>query len=907
MRLPCIFLRFGLAMACTLFFWQSASLGQSAALTLHVAPNGNDTWSGFPAEPSVDNTDGPLATLERARLRVRELGAGQQRGSVTVLLRKGVYQQHQPLRFTPEDSGTAAAPVAYAAYPGEQPVISGGLLISGWVEEGPLWRAPAPRTLDGQTMRFSQLYINGERRTRARIPNRGSFFRSDGPVAQNKTRAFYYHEGDLRTWPGAQDALIVVYHSWETSIHRIRNIDEESRSVLLHEAAPWPFGRWERQQRYYVENLREALDEPGEWFLDPDRNVFLYYPLPGETPTNVNVVAPVLPATMLYFDGDLANKKYVEYLCFQGLTFRHTDANLKELRNPGQGEIYQPGLIQAEGLRHARFIGCEIANTGGHAIWLAAGCSNNLLQCCHLHDLGGGGVYIGGGWGVHEQHPASHNTVDNCLIRDGSYMFRGAHGVWIGKSSHNRVTHNEISNFDYTGISCGWSWRFAPSSANHNTLDHNYIHHFGNGEGLSDMGGIYTLGVSPGTTIRNNHIHDVYNYAHVSHGSGIYPDEGSTDILIEGNLVYRLRNSPLFMHYGKECTVRNNILALGGKGQLRRSREDKRCHYIAVGNIIYGGTNPHMLDGPWKNHDWQLGVNLYWSVDGRPDFAGMDFATWQPFGKDVGSKVADPLFVDPENNDFRLRPESPALAMGFRPIDPAQSGLYGDPSWTGLPRRFANRECREYDRPVDPPLRVYFDFEADPVGSAPIQGAIVSGENGASVLVANDHAAGGSQSLKFTDAPDQPHAWTPHLYYQTTYTQGVVRLIWEMRNSPESSAAFSVDLRQYDTGAPYRTGPSVAVAADGTLRASGQEIGRLPVGEWARISIELVLGPGAPDRYQLTFTVPDQAPIVRDLPYVDSTFHRIDWLGFSSLSTQAAIFHIDNLMLGTEAELRQQF
>lgn len=895
----------GLVVALMLFFLQLSSAGQAAGRTLYVSPEGNDTWSGFPSEPSADGTDGPLATLDRARLRVRELGADQQQEAVTVLLRKGVYQQHQPLRFTPEDSGTAAAPITYAAYPGERPIISGGLSFSGWTAAGPLWQAPAPRTAAGQVMRFNQLYVNGERRTRARMPNRGSFFRTDGPVPQNKSRSFYFHEGDLHAWPGAPDALVVIYHSWETSIHRIRYIDKESGSVLLHEAAPWAMGNWERQQRYYVENLREALDEPGEWFLDHQRGVVLYYPLPGETPASVKAVAPVLPGTLLFFEGDLTKKQYIEHLHFQGLAFQHTDANLHRLRNPGQGEINQPGLIQAEGLRYTKFTDCVIANSGGHAIWLGAGCSHNLLERCHLHDLGGGGVYIGGGWGIHDQFPASHNTVDNCLIRDGSHMFHGAHGVWIGKSSYNRITHNEISNFDYTGISCGWSWGFQPSTANHNILDNNAIHHLGNGEGLSDMGGIYTLGLSPGTTIRNNHIHDVYNYAFVSHGSGIYPDEGSTDIMIEGNLVYRVRNSPLFMHYGQDCTVRNNILALGGEGQLRRSREDKRCHYIAVGNIVYGGTNPRMLDGPWKNHDWQLGSNIYWSVDGKPDFAGMDFATWQPFAKDVGSRVADPLFVDPEKDDFRLRPESPALAMGFRPIDPALAGLYGDSSWTGLPRRYADRVCREYARPVDPPMRVYFDFESDAVGSVPSEGAIVAGENGASVLIANDHASGGRQSLKFTDAPDQKNTWTPHLYYKTAYTQGVVRLTWEMRNAPEAPATFSMDLRQYDTGAAYRTGPAVAVAADGTVRASGQEIGKLPVGVWAHVSVEMILGPTAPARYQLTFTIPGQVPIVRELPYVDPAFRRIDWLGFSSLSTQAAVYHIDNLMLGTEEELAQ--
>ena len=143
----------------------------------------------------------------------------------------------------------------------------------------------------------------------------------------------------------------------------------------------------------------------------------------------------------------------------------------------------------AVGLRNSVIESCEVAHTGAHAIWMANGCSDNVIQRCHLHDLGGGGVYIGGGWGVQDSTPTERITVDNCFIHEGGLLFHGAHGVWIGKSSYNKVTHNEISNLDYSAISCGWSWGFQPTSANHNNLDYNHIHHLSNGEGLSDMGG----------------------------------------------------------------------------------------------------------------------------------------------------------------------------------------------------------------------------------------------------------------------------------------------------------------------------------------------------------------------------------------------------------------------------------
>jgi hypothetical protein len=62
-------------------------------------------------------------------------------------------------------------------------------------------------------------------------------------------------------------------------------------------------------------------------------------------------------------------------------------------------------------------------------------------------------------------------------------------------------------------------------------------------------------------------------------------------------------------------------------------------------------------------------------------FAGMDLKAWQARGYDQHSIIADPLFVDPENNDYRLKPDSPALKIGFKPFDFNEAGVYGDPKW----------------------------------------------------------------------------------------------------------------------------------------------------------------------------------------------------------------------------------
>lgn len=896
--------------ACTVT--DTSTKQEPETVTFFVSPRGNDTWSGKQAKPNWTKSDGPFQTIVRARDAIRALKTrdGSHQHPVTVMLDDGLYCQRDVLTFGPEDSGSEACPITYAARPGRTPIISGGLPLQNWQRDtgdwsrdtcgGRLLSLRLPENPTGTPWAFNQLYVNGTSRTRARSPNKGSFFRSAGPTGINENKEFFFNEGDVKNWRNLRQVLFTVYHSWETSLHHVHTIDTDNSVVTLREDAPWPMGHWEKQQRYYVEGIFEGLDQPGEWYLDTSANTLFYYPLPGETPKSVSAVAPLIRSTLVAFTGEPSKNTYVEHIRFQGIAFKHTDANLSLIRNPGQGEIYQPALIMATGLRHGVFEKCEISCAGAHALWLASGSSDNTVRQCHLHALGGGGVYIGGGWGVSETAPAASNTVDNCFIHNAGNLFHGAHGVWIGRSSYNRITHNEISNLDYSGISCGWSWGFQPTSAHHNRIDFNHIHHLSNGEGLSDMGGIYTLGVSPGTTERYNHIHDVYSYAYVSHGSGLYPDEGSSDILLANNVVHHVRNSPLFMHYGADCTVSNNILALGDKSQLRRSREDKRCHYSAVNNIVFSD-HPLMLDGPWKNKDWFLANNVYWSTSGEAQFAGRAFAEWQAEGNDKGSLVADPLFNNPVAGDFSLKAGSPALKVGFQPIDLSRTGLYGDADWVALPGKFPDRKRVEIAPPVEVPISINYTFEGIVPGTKPSDCSIHQA-GGAVVAITDERAAEGEQCLKFQDAPGAGYRWLPHLEYKRTYTNGTVTLSWDMLNSKEQPDEFIVELRDYSSG-NYLSGPGVAVSADGTVKASGQVVGKMPLGEWVKATIDITLGGAGPGTYRLQLDIPGQQRIVKTLPVPSKAFRAITWLGLMSNSDGNALFYVDNLRLGTAEEL----
>ncbi len=208
--------------------------------------------------------------------------------------------------FGPEDSGTASAPITYAAAPGERPVLSGGRPITGWRKfDDKLWTADLPDVKAGH-WRFNQLYVGGEPRTRARIPNEGFLRVAACPEGTPKTanyhkacQTFQFKPGDIRAdWTNLQDVEVIVYHFWTDSHLPIKSVDTTSNLVTFACKATKTFTDdfTENGARYIVENVFEGLDAPGEWYLNRHTGVLFYYPKAGEDMSRVEVIAPQLPA-----------------------------------------------------------------------------------------------------------------------------------------------------------------------------------------------------------------------------------------------------------------------------------------------------------------------------------------------------------------------------------------------------------------------------------------------------------------------------------------------------------------------------------------------------------------------------------------------------------------------------------
>ena len=879
---------------------------RAADMTLYVAPGGNDAWSGRLAEANAARTDGPLATIAAARDAVRRRRPPRARARATVVLRGGSHSLRETLVLTAQDSG-----VTYTAYPGETPVVSGGRAIEDWrPEAGGLWSAPiGPEAADWV---FRQLFVNGRRCVRARSPNQGWYTiagraparidRETGKeVVQDRT-AFRYRAGDVRRWADANEVNVVVYHSWETSRLRIEEVDEATQVVRFTGGACWPFERWGTGQRYYVENVRDALDAPGEWYLDRARGVVLYRPRAGEDMRTAEVVAPFL-TRLVHIQGDPALGMWVEDVVFRGIVFRHEDWELEpQGHSDAQAVVTAPAAIMADGALNCAFEDCEISRVGHYGIWLRHACRGNRVVRNRIHDLGIGGVRIGeAAMPKTDALTSCGNLVDNNHIFDGGHVYPAGVGVWVAQSHHNVISHNEIHDFNYSGMSIGWNWNDADNRCHHNTIEYNHVHHVMNGQ-LNDGGAIYTLGSSPGSIIRNNLFHDVWPYSAI--GWGIYLDATTNQVLVENNIVYNTLSGGLMKHNGGHLNViRNNVFAFSAHQMLwpcwdvEPNTFERNIVYFTQG-LLFIPMAETRLKQRLRAGD-SLGVwdrNCYWNPRGESlRFFAHTFEDWQKRGLDRESVVADPLFVDADAHDFRLQSGSPAFHLGFQPIDTSSIGLYGDPAWVAEARAVTHPPTALPEAPPPPEYGpIADDFENTDLGAQPRRAVVDGEELGASVRVSDEAAAAGSRSLKIVDADGLEPSWQPHMFYRPHLTEGLAHQSFDILL--EARSLLYTEWRD-DTGYPECIGPSVTFDG-GEVTASGQPIGTVPVGVWIRVEIACGVGASATGTYSVTLTPADGSKETGAEPsYAGTAFREVHWLGFVSTATHAAVCYVDNVRI----------
>ncbi len=708
-------------------------------MELYVSPQGKDRWSGRLAEPAADGSDGPLASLAGVRDRLRVWRGGHFNpswgradtpldGAVTVHMRGGVYPVAAPVVFGPQDS----YPITFRAWGDGEPILDGGVRITEWestqVNGVTAWVADLPTVRDG-SWAFRQLFVNGARAPRPRFP-KADLFRMES-VPGMPAHASWGHGGYTRFVAAAGDVdrfsqfagVEVVYvHFWIEERSPVAGFDRDTRTVTMSRPSTAPLvGAHSTQLAdYYLDNVFEALTEPGEWYLDPQAGKLYYLPRPGETPENTEVWAPRC-LQLLALCGDPDEQRYVEHLRFEGLTFRHTDwRHPDEAKVPlygswrlqpthaqdhgygrrqsreGRASAYQaasdlPGVITFEAARHCALRHCRVEHVGWYGVDVGDACEHVDVVHSTLRDLGAGGVKINGA-AAHEAEVArrrtGHGRIADNEITAGGRVFHSAVGVLSMNACHMIIVHNHIHDLFYTGVSCGWEWGYQENISHDNLIAWNHIHHLGQGL-LSDMGGIYTLGVQPGTVLRNNLIHDVRS-AHYG-GWCIYPDEGSSHLLIEHNVCYDADRNAFHQHYGRENVVRNNIFAFGGEAVCTYSQHEPHRGFSFTRNILVTAGKP-VWNRVRRNENLGLALererlvadlNLIYDSTGADLFvesggAPYGLEQWRQAGLDVHSLCGDPCFADLAGRDLTLTEASPAWSLGFEPIDLRQVGPRAD-------------------------------------------------------------------------------------------------------------------------------------------------------------------------------------------------------------------------------------
>jgi len=558
---------------------------------------------------------------------VKKMQKKEKQKKFEIILSSGTYFLSEPLEITG---------IKNVTFTGKGKVtISGGRKIKDVVQKEmnglKLWVFECEKSTHN-------LWINGKRVLRSRYP-KNSFLKVKGVIQQDSEKkwnepvdGFVFYPGSIKKWKSFKNSEVVLMTRWIECRRPVKEIDEENCHIYFtHKSIYKP----DPDDLYYVENLFEFL-EPNSWYYDSQEKKIYYCPLETEKIDEAEIIAGFLP--------EIIRIKNCKDLDFKNICFSHSDWYYDEgfpEKGFNQAANGLPGAIYCENARNIVFEKCEFSHLGQYGLEFGKGCQKNQVINCTFYDLGGGGIKIGETIIRRKSEEKTHsNIVKNCVIDDGGIIFHQAVGIWIGHSYNNKISSNEISNLYYTGISIGWTWGYKKSGAFGNRVENNTVHHIGkkqDGSGpiLSDMGGIYTLGIQPGTVIRNNIF---YHIAAIKYGGwGIYFDEGSTDIVAENNIVFFTTHGGFHQHYGKNNIVRKNIFAFGRDVQITLSRPENHLRVIFENNTVIGNTEKFLGGNIDFNFIFQK--NVYIKIgSGTIKFGEYDWSDWQKKNMDVNSK-----------------------------------------------------------------------------------------------------------------------------------------------------------------------------------------------------------------------------------------------------------------------------
>ena len=492
---------------------------------------------------------------------------------------------------------------------------------------------------------------------------------SVGSTGGSRTE-FRYREGDIKpSWLGAPDPEVHIFQSGNCRAYKeivtLAAVDEATRTVTV--SGPECTAGLQTGDRYFVENLPAELDSPGEWYLDTVKGRLHYWPQEPLT-AQTEVIAPVVKR-LIEVSADASQGERVEHLRFVGLTVEDTDY-LPDDGCAGWG-LGNQGVMHLVGVRSCGVERCRFRNIGRAAVCLDGGEGNRVVGNDVVGSAEGGILLLN----------SAGNEVSDNYIHDCGLVYKHIGGVVLqgAGASGNTIAHNLIHEMSRYGISL-------KNAGGRNVIEYNELYDL-NTE-TYDTGGIevtqHDKDFRSGSTIRFNLVRDVVGYSSdkgrpVYLSWGIYLDSFAGGYDVHHNVTVSNHNGGIMLQGGKDNHVRNNIFVGSERMQGYISNFARNSTGLALERNIFYWVAPDarlFATGPLDETVIRVDNNLYYAAGNEVLLgSGETFAEWRERGFDTHSLIADPGFVNPAAGDYSLKPDSPALTLGFEPIDTSRIGL----------------------------------------------------------------------------------------------------------------------------------------------------------------------------------------------------------------------------------------
>ncbi|GAA4103966.1 right-handed parallel beta-helix repeat-containing protein [Zhongshania borealis] len=696
-----------------------ALLGTNKA-DFYVAVNGNDTNLGT-------SVDAPFATLKRARDAVREKRKNFPDKNILVLIRGGRYQLDETVVFGLVDSGSDAASITYSAYPNEKPVFSAAKEITGWRKAShEVLNVDVPAAAKSKLIvadvsnNFKTLFDNQGMLPRARSER---FI----PIKDGKKTQLSFPKGAMKSWSNMSDVELFVrpHHAWIMNILPMKSVDEKKSIANTRLKSTYAMNKLHflpNTKNCWVENIFEALNEPGNWVLDSKAKKVYLWPRSDSA-----IYAPQLQE-LVRIEG-LIDKQGpvdtpVKNIHFFGLSFMHGERHTLTDEDAGVQHEWEMqdknhAMFRLRGTENCSVSGCHFSQCGGSALRVDLHGINNRITNNLLEYIGSTGIFLCG-YGPGTKDVNKNNVISNNYIHHTGRIYAHGSGILVWQSGDNKITNNLIHNTPYTGliISGYMSHFFAKGDgreltrtvrwhdlggskrkmtreqampylhSRNNLIAYNEIHHAM--EELGDGNAIYIRGAGKNNVIKGNYVHHLV--APMIMQAAIRTDGGQTDTLITENIIYKCTSQGILLKLNNRAE--NNYIVdiiAPPRGYYMSLREGPMTGASIKNNIFYSTTDictfiDELPPGKEGSSEDRRGRELARAVDtncngniyfckAKENIAIDHLADHRKLGIDRNSIAADPMFVDVSKGNFNLKDSSPAFALGIKQIDMSKIGL----------------------------------------------------------------------------------------------------------------------------------------------------------------------------------------------------------------------------------------